>query len=418
MPLSVAIVGAGPAGCAVAERLSRKSSAAIVDVIEKLPTPGGLIRSGVAPDRPKAKALAAACERALGQRNVALWGNVELGRDVTLNDLRRLYDVVVLATGLPDPRKLGVPGEDLPGVWPAGEFAGWLNGHPVSRPAPDLAKLRSVIIVGQGSVGLEIARLLAKSGAELARSELDPEIAAALATITLAQIHWVGTRGPEHVKFPLAELAALKKLDAAQLHLDADGLTEPATGSAEAKQHKKLFALLRGIAASSRDGAKRGLRLHFNLRPLRFDGGSRGVERAIFTRPDRLGQNLALRAELIITAIGFHGGVANQDGLAAPGLYAAGWAASGAQGDIAAVAAASRRIADRILAEANLSAKPGRAGLTRHLAEAGVTVVDLAGWQRIDRAERARAVKPRPRRKLRGLNELLTAAKSPQGNLL
>ena len=181
MPLSVAIVGAGPAGCAVAERLSRKSSAAIVDVIEKLPTPGGLIRSGVAPDRPKAKALAAACERALGQRNVALWGNVELGRDVTLNDLRRLYDVVVLATGLPDPRKLGVPGEDLPGVWPAGEFAGWLNGHPVSRPAPDLAKLRSVIIVGQGSVGLEIARLLAKSGAELARSELDPEIGSARA---------------------------------------------------------------------------------------------------------------------------------------------------------------------------------------------------------------------------------------------
>jgi ferredoxin--NADP+ reductase len=418
VPLSVAIVGAGPAGCAVAERLSRKSSAAIVDVIEKLPTPGGLIRSGVAPDRPKAKALAVTFERALAQRNVTLWGNVELGRAITLNDLRRLYDVVVLATGLPDSRKLGVPGEDLPGVWPAGEFMRWLNGHPEARPSPDLANLRSVIIIGQGSVGLEIARLLAKSESELARSELDPEIAAALAAMKLAQIHWVGTRGPEHVKFPLGEPAALKKLEATQLQLDADGLVEPAAGSAEAKQHKKLFALLRGIAATSRDTAKRALRLHFNLRPLRFDGGTGGVERAIFTRPDRLGQNLALRAELIITAIGFHGGVANQDGLAAPGLYAVGWAASGAQGDIAAVAAASRRIADRVLAETQPSGKLGRAGLARLLADAGVPVVDLAGWQRIDRAERARAVKPRPRRKLRGLNELLTAAKSPQGNLL
>jgi ferredoxin--NADP+ reductase len=417
VPFSVAVVGAGPAGCAVAERLARKSPDAIVDVLEKLPTPFGLIRAGVAPDRPKAKALTAAFERALAQRNVTLWGNVELGRDIALNDLRRFYDAVVLATGLPDDRKLGVPGEDLPGVWSAGAFTRWLNGHPEARPSPDLAKLRSVIIVGQGSVGLEIARLFAKSAAELARSELDPEIAAGLAAMKLVQIHWVGTRGPAEAKFPLAELAALKKLDAAELQLDADALAEPAAASPD-KERKKLFALLRGIAAAPRDNSKRSLRLHFHLRPLRIDGGPGGVERAIFTRPDRLGQNLALRAELIVTAIGFHGGVANQDGLAAPGLYAAGWAASGAQGDIAAVGGAARRIADRILAEAKPAGKPGRAGLARHLADAGAHVVDLAGWRRIDRIERANATKPRPRRKLRGLNELLTAAKSPQGSLL
>jgi len=415
LSLSIAIVGSGPAGCALAERLHKKSPGTRIDVIERCPAPFGLLRAGVAPDRPKDKARAKGMERALAQKNVVFWGNVELGRDVSLEELRPLYDAVALATGAPQDRRLKVAGEDLPGVMTSGALMRWLNGE-AEAPPPRLDQIRSVILIGQGSVALEIARLLAKSEKELARAELAPETAAALAAMPLKTVHVAGYRGPLDSRFAPAELAAFKKLARAQLQIEADALALPPE-TKPGVEAKKLLALFKGFAKAKRDDSKLAIRLHFGLRPLRFDGAA-GVERVLFTRPDRLGQNLALRAELVVSCIGFQGGVANKAGLAAPGLYAAGWAGGGARGTIADTIAQARGVADRILAEIKPQNRPGRPALAKLLAERGVEPVDLAGWRRIDRAEIARAAKPRPRRKIAALKELLTIARSPQGRLL
>ncbi|MGH6967474.1 MAG: FAD-dependent oxidoreductase [Stellaceae bacterium] len=419
--MSIAIVGSGPAGLAVVERLARKAPQARIDIIEKLPVPFGLARYGLAPDRGLDKKLATLFARALKAKPVAFWGNVALGREFDLADLRMLYDAVVVATGAGADRRLNVPGDQLPGVWGAGAFLRWLNGDPEAPTAPAFDRVRSVIVVGQGSVALEIARLLARAPEELAKADLDPAIAAALAAMPLQTIHVVGRNDLLASRFQPADLAALKKLARAQAAIDPEALAQAEAVAGDLDRDRK--ALLRGfaaLAAAPRHEARLPLRFQFHLRPLRLDGAA-GVERVLFTRPDRLGQNLALRAELVIAATGFertaaYDRLADDRGLIAPRLYAAGWAKRGATGCMAEIVADARLVADRVLKEAGTSpsTRSGRAGLARLLEERGAAPVSLAGWQRIDAAECAAAAKPRPRRRLRVLNALLTTAAEPE----
>lgn len=421
MPLSIAIVGSGPAGLAVSERIVRKAPQARIDVIEKLPVPCGLARYGLAPDRPLDKKLANLFGRALKAKLVAFWGNVTLGREFDLADLRMLYDAVVVATGAGADRRLGVPGDQLPGVWSAGAFLRWLNGDPeIAAAPPALDRVRNVIIVGQGSVALEVARLLARAPKELAKADLDPEIATSLAAMPLQAIHVVGRNDLLASRVQPADLADLKKLGRSQPVIDREALAQAEAVAGDLDRDRKaLFKAFAALAAVPRDEARLPIRFHFHLRPLRLDGAA-GVERALFTRPDRLGQNLALRAELVIAATGFertaaYDRLADDRGLIAPGLYAAGWAKRGATGSMAEIIADARLVADRVLKEAAVtpSTRPGRAGLARLLEERGGAPVSLAGWQRIDAAERAAATKPRPRRRLRALQALLTTAAEP-----
>lgn len=421
MPLSVAIVGAGPAGLAVVERIARKAPQARIDVVEKLPVPYGLARYGLAPDRPLDKKLAALFTRALNAKSVAFWGNVALGREFDLADLRMLYDAVVVATGAGADRRLGVPGDQTPGVWGAGAFLRWLNGDPeIAMPPPALDRVRNVIVVGQGSVALEVARLLARSPKELAKTDLDPEIAATLAAMPLQAIHVIGRNDLLASRVQPADLGELKKLARAQAVIDPEALAQAEAVAGDLDRDRKaLLKAFAALAAVPRDESRIPIRFQFHLRPLRLDGGA-CVERALFTRPDRLGQNLALRAELVIAAVGLERTAAydrlhDDRGLIAPGLYAAGWAKRGATGSMEEIVADARLVADRMLKETSTtpSTRPGRAGLARLLEERGAATVSLAGWQRIDAAERAAAAKPRPRRRLRALETLLTAAAEP-----
>lgn len=421
MPLSIAIVGSGPAGLAVAERITRKAPQARIDIIEKLPVPYGLARYGLAPDRPLDKKLANLFARALNAKPVVFWGNVALGREFDLADLRMLYDAVVVAAGVGTDRRLGVPGDQLPGVWGGGAFLRWLNGDPEMAGAPPaLDRVRNVIVVGQGSVALEVARLLARSPKELAKADLDPEIAAALAAMPLQAIHVVGRNDLLASRVQPADLAELKKLARAQAVIDPEALVRAEAVAGDLDHDRKaLLKAFSALAAVPRDEVRMPIRFQFHLRPLRLDGAV-AVERALFTRPDRLGQNLALRAELVVAAIGFerttaYDRLADDRGLIAPGLYAAGWAKRGATGSMAEIISDARLVADRVLKEAAVtpSTRPGRAGLARLLEERGAVPVSLAGWQRIDAAERAAAAKPRPRRRLRALQALLTTAAEP-----
>ncbi len=194
------IIGSGPAGCYLAEHLLKLLPDARIDVLEKLPVPFGLIRYGVAPDHQGTKGVARVLDRTLGRDRVRFFGNVEVGRDITLNELRGMYHVVVLATGAPRDRKLGIPGEELSNVTGSGAFVSWYNGHP-SRSIPELHEVRSAVIIGNGNVALDVARILAKHGDELKGSDVTPDVLAALHSQPIEDIHIVGRRAAAEAKF-------------------------------------------------------------------------------------------------------------------------------------------------------------------------------------------------------------------------
>src|SRR5574340_527298 len=214
----IAIVGSGPAACYLADHLLRLAPDAHIDVIERLPVPFGLVRYGVAPDHQGTKAVVRVLDRVLGRDRVGFFGNVEVGRDLRLAELRALYDAVVLATGAPRDRRLGIPGEDLPGVVGSGSFVGWYNDHP-DHAVPPLHAVRSAVVIGNGNVAIDVARILAKSPAEMAGSDIAPPVAQLLAAQPIDAIHVVGRRSAADAKFTAHELGELGTLARARARL-------------------------------------------------------------------------------------------------------------------------------------------------------------------------------------------------------
>jgi NADPH-dependent glutamate synthase beta subunit-like oxidoreductase len=412
--LQVAVVGSGPAGCYLAERLVRAAPGCRIDIIDRLPTPYGLVRAGVAPDHQGTKAITRVFDRVLTRDGVAFWGNVEIGRDVALAELHDFYDAVVIATGAPRDRRLDVPGEALPGIVRSGEFVGWLNRHPDHFGASfDLAGVRSAVLIGNGNVALDVARLLAKTPAELTQSDIDPEIEQALGAMTLETIHIVGRRGPEDAGFSPQELGELGELARARPIVDVADLPAP-----EGARNPAVIAHLHAFAERSAPAKPLAIRFHFHASPAGFAGASR-VEVARFTRP--YGGELVLPADLVVTCTGYqavpccalapeNGVFVNTAGRIATGLYVVGWAKRGPSGTIATNRAESHDVAQRLVAEVAPAGRPGGKALEARLAERGVRRVDYAGWLRIDAAERARAEAGRPRRKFADRAGLLAGA--------
>src|SRR5690349_13665062 len=280
MPLTVAIVGAGPAGCYAAEAVARATPDARIDVIEKLPVPYGLIRHGVAPDHQGTKAVTRVLERTLARPNVRVVANVAVGRDVSLAELLSLYDAVVLATGASHDRRIGIPGDDLPGVIGSAAFVGWYNGHPEHGQVPPLEHARNVVIVGNGNVALDVARILAKSRDELANSDIAPAALDALTKAPLQAIHIVGRRGPDAVRFSPHELGELGHLARATPRVAPphDAVLRAATPAGD------VAKLLHAYAQNDKRGAI-DLVFHFDLQGRRIEGEGR-AERFVFARGD------------------------------------------------------------------------------------------------------------------------------------
>lgn len=411
----LAIIGSGPAGCYLADQLLRLVPDARIDIVERLPVPFGLVRYGVAPDHQGTKAVSRLLDRVLARGNVGFFGNVEVGRDVRLDELRELYDAVVLATGAPRDRRLGVPGETLPGVVGSASFVGWYNDHP-DCAAPRLDDVREAVVIGNGNVAIDVARVLAKTPAELAGSDLSPQVHERLLAQRIGTIHVVGRRGPADAKFTRAELAELGRLEAARpVVAEPQALEEtPASGEAAA-----IVEMLRGFARDARETPVR-IVFHFGATPLDFTGRER-LESVRFARPDR--EPLVLPAQLAVTCIGYEaigcctaapsaGVFANEAGRIADGLFVTGWAGRGPSGTIPTNRAEAQRVAQRIAAESADHGRGGGAALAAMLSERGVQAVDHAAWRRIDAAELARAGAGRCRHKFASIEAMIGAARA------
>lgn len=408
----IAIVGSGPAGCYLADQLLRLVPGARIDVIERLPVPFGLVRYGVAPDHQGTKAVSRLLDRVLARDTVRFFGNVEVGRDVRLAELMQLYDAVVLATGAPRDRRLGIAGEELPGVVGSAAFVGWYNDHP-DCTAPPLHEVRSAVVIGNGNVAIDVARVLAKTPAELAGSDLSPSVHALLRAQPIETIHIVGRRGPADAKFTKAELVELGNLEAASPRIAEPQLLENVQASGEAAA---IVDVLRGFAADARETPVR-IVFHFGAAPAAFEGDER-LESVRFARAG--GEPLVLPAQLAVSCIGYEsigcctasptgGFFANEGARISEGLFVTGWAGRGPSGTIPTNRTEAQRVAQRIAAELVEHGREGGDALAAMLAARGVHVVDHAGWRSIDAAELARAGTGRCRHKLESIDAMLEA---------
>ncbi len=407
----VAIIGSGPAGCYLADQLLRLLPDASIDILERLPVPFGLIRYGVAPDHQGTKAIARVLDRVLSRDRVSFFGNVEVGRDVHLDELMSLYDAVVLATGAEQDRRLGIPGEALPGVIGSGAFTGWYNDHP-DRAAPPVQSVRSAVIIGNGNVAIDVARVLAKGPSDLAGSDLSPEVTAWLEAQPIESIHIVGRRGAADAKFTQHELAELGTLERARpMVIDPAGLSGETA----------VVETLRRFATEGR-ASQVTINFHFNLTPTAFLGDSKLGAVQFRSANGGIGE---LPAELAVTCIGYesvaccgaspvNGVFPNHNGKVEDRLYVVGWAKRGPSGTIPTNRTEAQQVAQEIAKEVTDTNRPGASALRQLLEERRVCWVDHTAWRRIDAAELARAGEGRCRRKFGTVTELLEAAQAGQ----
>ena len=436
--LRVAVVGSGPAGFYSASALLASEEPKVeVDLIERLPTPWGLVRLGVAPDHPNIKAVSRAFERTAAQPGFRFFGNVEVGRDVTHEELRALYDAVVYSVGAQTDRQLGIPGEDLPGSWAATEFVAWYNGHPDFQHLEfDLSHGRAVVI-GNGNVALDVARMLALTPEELAPTDTTDAAIEAINGAGVEEILVVGRRGPVQAAWTPVEVGELGELagadivvDPAQLRLDESSAAELEAAPPTVKRN---VGHLRDYATRAPTGKPRRIRLRFLASPVAILGDEK-VEAIELVRNELVDGRAVATDEretipcgIVFRSVGYRGvaltgvpfdegsgTIPNEGGRVEPGLYVAGWIKRGPSGVIGTNKKDATETVEVLLADARAGKLPPRVEgtLDELLAERGVDAVLYGGWEAIDAAERG-AGEPhgRPRIKLATWDELLEAAR-------
>ncbi|HEY3064407.1 MAG TPA: FAD-dependent oxidoreductase [Methylomirabilota bacterium] len=281
-PLRVAIVGAGPSGFYAADQLLREKAVVVdVDVFDRLPTPYGLVRAGVAPDHQKIKSVTAAFAKVAAHPRFRFFGGVELGKHVTVEDLRRHYHQIFYSTGAQTDRRMGIPGEDLSGSHPATEFVAWYNGHPDYRDYQfDLSQER-VAVVGVGNVAVDVARILSRSPAELAVTDIADHALEALRASRVKEVYLLGRRGPAQAAFTNPEIKELGELDDADLvvradEVELDALSRAALERTPDRATQKKVEILQGYAVRPPAGKSRRLMLRFLVSPLELIGDAAG----------------------------------------------------------------------------------------------------------------------------------------------
>jgi ferredoxin/flavodoxin---NADP+ reductase len=440
--LRVAVVGSGPAGFYAAGALLDAAVPVEVDMIERLPTPWGLVRLGVAPDHPKLKSVSRAYEKIAVKPGFRFFGNVEVGREVMHRDLLRIYDAVIYAVGAQTDKRLGIPGEDLPGSWSATEFVAWYNGHPDFQALDFDLNAERAVVIGNGNVALDVARMLALTPDELAPTDATEPAIEAIGSSSLREIVVVGRRGPAQASFTTPELQEMGELSGADVAIDPAELELDAASAETLEQDtnaRRNMGVLREFAAREPTGKPVVVRFLFFRSPVAIHGDEKveAIELVRNKLEDRDGRLIAvptdehetLACQLVFRSVGYRGvalpdlpfderrgTVRNEGGRVGNGVYCAGWIKRGPTG----VIGTNKKDATETVSSLLEDVTEGRIhhtdaatpdALEALLAERGVNAVVYSGWLAIDEVERAAGEKiGRPRVKLRSWDELLEAA--------
>lgn len=442
--LHVAIVGSGPSGFYLAEALLKKAPEARVDMFDRLPTPFGLVRGGVAPDHPKIKQVTAVYERIAGDPRFSFAGNIEIGRDLAVAELRRAYHAVALACGADEDRRLGVPGEDLPGSYGAAEFVGWYNGHPDRRSLDVDLSGETAVVVGHGNVAADIARMLLTPVDRLKGTDVCEEALQALSESRIRRVLLIGRRGPVQARFTPGELKELSAIPGCRTAVDALALgpaCEQELARKDADDARKNIELFRKLAVEDLGAAdERRLDIRFLLSPIALLGEERvsGVRLArnrLFGEPGEqqawsTGEEIEIQCDIVFRSVGYRArpldgvdfdpargvfshasGRCALDGAPSAGLYVTGWAKRGPSGTIGVNRADSVETAETIVSDLGVLRKTqrdGRKALASTLKARGLRPTSWADWRKIDMVEQARGeALGKPRAKLRAIADML-----------
>ena len=445
-PLRVAIVGAGPSGFYAADSLFRAKIPVVVDMFDRLPTPYGLLRGGVAPDHQQMKSVGKYYERVALTPGFSFFGNVKVGTDISIEELKASYDAIIVACGAETDRRLGIEGEDLNGSLTATAFVGWYNGHPDYRDTEFDLSSSSVAIIGQGNVAIDVARIIAKTPQELASSDISAHALDALSGAGIRDIYLIGRRGPVQSAFTELEIKELGELEDCDVMVDPKDLVLNAASQAELddpanNKARKNYAVLEEFSKRQPTGKSTRIWVKFFQSPVKIIGngcvqslvletnrleGEAGAQKAVGT-----GHTVELPCGIVFRSVGYRGismagvpfderrgvfpnqeGRVLDNGVPVPGLYVVGWIKRGPSG----VLGTNKPDAAQTVASL-ISDMPGLPGCeipsTDHLLELlknrGVQWVTFADWQKLDAEEvrRGQAL-GKPREKFTRIADMLT----------
>jgi len=412
----VAIVGAGPAGYFAAQALQNQQNedrSFAIDMIERLPTPWGLVRSGVAPDHPKIKTVSKVFEKIAADPNFRLFANVEIGSEISVAQLKEKYDAVVIATGSALGKTLGIPGEDLPGSLSAADFVPWYNAHPDYVDVKVPLNCDTAVVIGAGNVAMDVARMLALEPSELDPTDTADHAIDAFKASTVRNVYISARRGPEHAAFTSPELRELPKLEHTNVVINKEDINAAIvrTGAEPEKDVKSNLDAMLLIAESQKNEHERTMRFLFQHTPKQILGTDR-VEGVVYSTPNG---DVTVKCGLVITAIGYqaagidgvpyeNGKVVNTDGRVNENLYVVGWAKRGPSGVIGTNKSDAAAVVELMISDLKT---PKAAGDISELLTHQV-VVDQSAWQKINAAEVAAGEpKGKPRVKSVKRDELL-----------
>ena len=444
-PLRVAIVGSGPSGFYAAQALQKAEIACRIDMFDRLPTPFGLVRLGVAPDHPKIKNVIKIYERIAAKPGFEFLGNVTIGKDITVEELQRFYDALIFASGAETDRRLGIPGEDLPGSHTATEFVAWYNGHPDYHDRTFDLSHETAVVIGQGNVAVDVCRILSKTVDELKSTDIAQHALDALAQSRVKNIYMVGRRGPVQAKFTRLEIKEMGRLDDCDPVVDpADMVFDPVSqveyDDPENKAIKTIVPILEEFSQRPEPTKNRRLHILFRKSPVALKGNER-VERIVLESNDLVGEPFRVKAKgsghteeldcgLVFRSVGYRGlpfpgvpfdeesgRIANRngrivgEGSVVPGMYAVGWIKRGPSGVIGTNKPDSQATVQMLLEDMDALAPcetPDSEALNSLLKERGIRVVTFEDWTKIDQAEIARGANAgKPREKFTRIEEML-----------
>ena len=437
-PLRVAIVGSGPSGFYAADYLLRSGMNVHVHMFERLPTPFGLVRFGVAPDHAKIRNVIKVYAKTAQHPNYRFWGNITIGSDITMDELRAEFDAVILAFGAQTDRKLNIPGVDLPRSYTATEFCAWYNSHPDYRDREFDLSHPVAMVMGQGNVAMDVARVLAKTSEQLSTTDMASHAVDALADSQVREVHVVGRRGPAQAAFTPKEIKELGEIEGCDIIVNPDDLRINENCAIELElpgneANKRNMEILREFADRKPTGAPRKIIIHFFKSPIKLRGNG-GVEQVVLERNKLVGEPGARKArgtgetetldcQVFFRSIGYHGVpiegtpfdegkgvVPNESGRVEPGLYAVGWIKRGPSGLIGTNKKDSEESVDKLFDDLKRLEPKARddSGLRAILKQRGVRPVSYEDWLKIDAAEVERGqAKGKPRDNFTRIDEMI-----------